>query len=165
MAKKKNYKLDLWKLFTNINLKNIGYYDSLPDDQIKEFQPLVIMRWLTGSNDSRSNPARQLYFLNEFVNPYVFNLSKHKKLLYNLMTISTVRFDCRYKFIKAQPERNKQFPNTTAVIKKIFKYNTKDAHNAIKTLKTTDIIKLAIDLGCQDNEIKEIKLELKNKPA
>ncbi len=164
MVAKKKYKMDLWKLLSNINMKNIEYYNNLSEDEAKEFSPLVIMRWLTGCSDSRSIPARQLDFINQFVNPYVFQLGKHKDLLYKLMTVTTVGFDARYKFIKTK-KRGTKFPKSTAVVKSMFNYNTKHAQDAIKILSSVEITDMAQRLGYQDAELKELKKELKNKPG
>lgn len=169
MAVKKNYKLNLFELLDSISLKNVGYFDNLSEDQKKEFSPLVIMRWLTGCNNSRSNPARQIYFINEFVNPYVFSLRNkiykhdHSKLLYDLMTITTIGKKFNYKFIKKQNKRGSKYPKATAVVKQIFQYSSRDAQEAVNILKKEEIISMALSIGCQDNEIKDIKKELKNK--
>lgn len=160
MAAKKEYKLELWPLLRNISTKNVGYYDSLSEESIKEFQPLVLQRWLTGCNN-----ARQLYFLNELVNPYVFTLGgKHKKLIYDLMTLCTTGKDYRYKYPKAKAKRTTTMPKTVAVIKQAYGYNNSDANDAIPLLSDEDIISMAEQHGMQDGEIKELKKELKKRP-
>ncbi len=163
MVAKKQYKLDLWKLLSSINMKNIDYYNNMTEEEMKEFSPLVIMRWLTGCSDSRSKPARQLAIINQFLNPYVFHLRKHEGLLYKLMTITTDNFDGKYRFIKKH-KPNIKFPKSTKVIKELFNYNKKDSQDAVNVLSSTDIIDMAKTLGYQDPEIKELKKELKNKP-
>lgn len=165
VAKKKNYKLDIFKLLDNINLKNHDFYDSLPEEQQKEVHPLVVMRWLTGCAYKESYPARQLYFLNEYVNPFVFSLSKHKKLLINLMMVSSGGKKFRYSFVSKKNKRGSKYPKTAEIIQSIFHYNTVDAQEAIEILDKKTIIGMAENLGYQDNEIKDIKKELKNKPA
>ena len=160
MAAKKEYKLELWPLLRNISTKNVGYYDSLSEESIKEFQPLVLQRWLTGCNN-----ARQLYFLNELVNPYVFSLgNKHKKLIYDLMTICTTGRYYRYKYPKSKAKRTSTMPKTVAMIQKSYGYNYNDANDAIPLLSDDAIISMAEQHGMQDGEIKELKKELKKRP-
>lgn len=165
MAAKKEYKLELWPLLRNISTKNVGYFDSLSEESVKEFQPFSLQRWLTGCPDGSMNTARQLYFLNELLNPYVFHLgNKHKKLMYQLMTLCTSGKDCRYKYIKANIGRTSELPKTVSVIQEVFGYNYRDANDAIPLLTDEVIIQMAEQLGRQDGEIKELKKELKKRP-
>lgn len=164
MATKKTYKLELFPLLRNISTKNVGYFDSLSEEALKEFTPFTLMRWLTGCNDGSNYSAHQIYFLNELVNQYVFVLgAKHKKLLYNLMTMSTTGRDCRYKFNKTKGKRGSTMPKAVAVIQEIFGYSSKDAHEAISVLSDEAIIDMAEQLGRQAGEIKDLKKELKTK--
>ena len=164
MPAKKEYKLELWPLLRNISTKNVGYFDTLSEESVKEFQPLVLQRWLTGCPDGKMTTARQIYFLNELVNPYVFVLgNKHKKLIYDLMTMSTSGRDCRYKYVKAKAKRTTNMPKTVAIIKELYGYNNKDANDAIPLISDEYIISAAEQLGKQDAEIKELKKELKTK--
>jgi hypothetical protein len=168
MPAKREYKLDLFPLLRNISTKNVGYYDSLSEEAIKEFTPFVLMRWLTGCNDGNNLSARQIFFLNELVNPYAFEFhgtvdKNHKKLLYNLMTICTSGRDCRYKFNKTKGKNTSELPKALAVIKEVFGYNNKDAHDAIALLSDEAIIDMAEQGGMQEAEIKLLKKELKTK--
>ncbi len=165
VAKKRNYKLDIFGLLDNINLKNHDFYNNLPEEQRKEVHPLVVMRWLTGCGYKESNPAMQLYLLNEYTNPFVFLLSKHPNLLLHLMMISSSGKAFRYKFISKINKRGSKYPKTSEIIKSIFHYNSGDAQEAIEILDKKTIISMAEGLGYQDNEIKVIKKELKKKPA
>jgi len=153
----KEYKLDLFKeVLPNISRKNEKYYKSLTEEQTKEITPLVLMRWLSGTND-----ARQIFMLNELVNPFVFTLGKHKELLVDLMTISTSGKSCRYKFNKVKSKKNTTTPKTTEVVKQYFNYNTVDALEILPILSDDDILSFAEELGTQPTEITAIKKELK----
>ena len=168
MAAKREYKLALFPLLRNISTKNVGYYNTLSEESIKEFTPLVLMRWLTGCNDGKNLSARQIFFLNELVNPYAFAFqgtidNNHKKLLYNLMTICTSGRDCRYKFNKTKGKRTSSMPKATAVIKEAFGYNNRDAHDAIALLSDEAIVDMAEQYGMQEAELKLLKKELKTK--
>jgi len=166
VAKKKAYKIELWPLLRNISTKNVGYYDSLTEENLKEFTPFVIMRWLTGGNDGRPLSAHQIYFLNELVNPYAFEFTRrdqmHKKLLYNLMTISTTGKNYKYTFNKVKKGTN-SMPRSTEIVQEVFTYNTRDATDAVVLLSDEAILGMAEQLGKQDGEIKELKKELKTK--
>ncbi len=157
----KQYKLDLFKLLSNISKNNAKYYETLSEEEIKEISPLVIMRWLSGSND-----LRQITFLNELVNPFVFSLAKnHKKLLIRLMTLCTSGKDRRYKFNRVKSKKNTKMPKAVAVIKQIFGYNTLQALEVLPMISNEDILSFAEQLGRQKPEITIIKKEIKTRQA
>lgn len=168
MATKKTYKLDLFPLLRNISTKNVGYYDTLSEESLKEFSPLPLQRWLSGCNDGKATSARQIYFLNEVVNKFIFApgfAKNHKKLIYNLMTLATTGKDCRYKYLKSNMKGTSDMPLAVGVIQKVFDYNRKDARDAIMVLSDNAIINMAEQLGYQTGEIKELKKELKKRPV
>ena len=162
VAKKRAYKIDLFPLLRNISTKNIAYYDTLTEENLKEFSPFVIMRWLTGC--SGADNARQIVYLNEFVNPYAFVLNKnHKKLLYNLLTVCTSGRDCRYKFVKTNPKRQSEFPISVGIIQKMFDYSYRDANATVVLFTDENIINMGTQLGLQKTEITNLKKELRKR--
>ena len=162
VAKKRVYKIDLFPLLRNISTKNIAYYDTLTEENLKEFSPFVIMRWLTGC--SGADNARQIVYLNEFVNPYAFELNKnHKKLLYNLLTVCTSGRDCRYKFVKTNPKRQSEFPISVGIIQKMFDYSYRDANATVVLFTDENIINMGTQLGLQKTEITNLKKELRKR--
>jgi len=162
-AKKKEYKVELFPLLRNIATKNSAYFDSLTEDQRKEISPYLIMRWLTGCNDGSINSAKQIYFINAVVNPLVFPLGKHKKLLYDLMSASCTGKDCRWNFNKSNQKKGAGFTKTTAVIKTVFGYSTKEAVESLPLLTNATIVEMAEDLGYQKDELAALKRELKKR--
>ena len=47
----KQYKLDLFNFLNNMSQKNEKFYGTLSEEEIKEISPLILMRWLSGTND------------------------------------------------------------------------------------------------------------------
>ena len=155
----KQYKLDLFKtVLPNLSRKNEKFYKSLTEEQSKEIVPLLLMRWMSGAND-----ARQIYLLNELVNPFVFVLGKHKELLVDLITICATGQSYRYKFNKVISKKTTNTPKSIEVIRTYFGYNTIDAIDAMVILSNDDVLSLAEQLGTQPPEIKLIKKELKTR--
>ena len=152
------HKLDIFGVLGNISRKDSAFYDKLTEEEQKALMPLVVMRWLTGTSD-----ARQLYFLNELVNPLVFNLTNHKKLLVQLMGVCTSGSSRKHTWMKAKPRTSSSTPNITSVIKQHFNYSTRHAIEAIPLLCDTDILEYAEQLGRQPDVIKLIKKELKKR--
>lgn len=149
-------KLDLFKLLDAISKKNKTYYRELSPEEQKEVAPLVIMRWLSGTKD-----PTQVFFLNQVVNPFVFDLSKHKELLYMLMTVCTDGKFKRYTWQKAKGKLIPAMPVSTGVLKQYYNYSTKEALDVLPIMGESDIIALAELQSYEKDEISKIKAEFK----
>lgn len=151
-----DYKLDIFGLLNNINKKDVSYYSKLSEEEQKAFVPIVTMRWLSGTKNEK-----QIIFLNELVNPYVFSLHKHKQLLYNLMIVSASGIHQRYSWIKCKPKKTKTLPECERIVSEYFRYNIKQASDAIPLLSDDTILEIAEELGLQKEEVTKLKKELK----
>lgn len=149
------YKFDIFKLLERLSLKDKEFFDKMSEEDLKALQPLVLMRWMSGTTD-----ARQLFFLNELSNSMVFPLTKHKRLLLNLLMISSSGKAKRYFWNKAKNNKKTSTPHTIEVIKKYFGYSTLEAKEALTLLKDQDILGYAVYLGYQPVEIKAVTKEL-----
>jgi hypothetical protein len=86
LKKKKERALDLFRLLAAVDLKNYKFYDTLNDDELKEFNPYVLMRYISNI-DSRDRDVQEWFveMTNELVNKNHWDLSKNnKKLLWLL---------------------------------------------------------------------------------
>jgi len=154
----KKYKLDIFKTISNISKKDVGYYALLGDDEKKQFAPVVVMRWLTGT----TNKA-QIYYINELVNPYVFSLTKHNELIYKLMTICSPGKEYRYSWCNKKSKKTTKTPESINVICEFFGYSVLHAIDSLPLLSNSDIVSYAEQLGKQKTTITKIKKELKNR--
>lgn len=157
VAETKKRNLDLFALLNNISKKDVEAFDRLTEQELREFQPYVIMRWLTGTES-----ARQVFYLNTLANPFVWTLPKHKKLLYYLLTTCTSGKPQRYQWIKAQAKSSPRRPTSVNVVKQYCGYSSAHAVDALNVLTVNDIIEYATDLGYQKEDIAKIKKEWKN---
>jgi len=152
----KKFKLDVFETLGHINEKNIEFLNKVSDEERKGFQPLVVMRWLSGT----SSPL-QVHLVNELVNPYVFSLSHDKDLLYKLMTVCSVKKQ-RYKWIKPT-SKGSNFTHCIDVICSYYGYSKSQASQVFHLLSDDDVLCIAEHQGIQKDEISKIVLELKQR--
>lgn len=149
-------KLDIFDVLSKLDTKKFDYLTSLPEAQQKAFMPLVVMRWMSGTKD-----PRQITFLNEFVNPYVFQFTKDRDLMFKLMASCSDGRKHRYVWNKKTPQSST--PNSLKVIKQYFNYSTREAKMVLDDLNNNDIMQFAEELGFQKEEINNLKKELKKR--
>jgi|15BtaG_2_1085339.scaffolds.fasta_scaffold00782_3 hypothetical protein len=109
MAKKQRA-LDLFKgVIPAIDRKDYSYYDSLSEEQLKEFSSVLIMRW--GVNVDDTDPELLHYYLasiNHHANKNFFNVYKHPKLQWLMIVAGSPKFgNYRRKWIGKKKEKNK----------------------------------------------------------
>lgn len=149
-----DYKLDVFATINAMQAKKFNYYNNLTKDQKKGFAPVVVQRWLSGTSNEL-----QIVMLNEYVNPYVFGLSKHPDLLYKLMTTST-QSSGRCMYPQTKKSSNTKQPIAAEVIKRTFGVSTSEAVGMVKTFDPDQLLEAAFDLGYDTAEIKKLKKEL-----
>lgn len=146
-------KLDIFGLLSKVSTKDAHYFARLSVEHQKAFQPYVVQRWLSGTN----NPG-QIVFLNEVANPYVFSLYQHKQLLYQLFTVCTDGTPKKYNWIK--PHKATKQPLTVEVICQYFCYGVKEAKDLIPILSKQQIIQYAEQLGYDKDKLTKLKKEM-----
>lgn len=139
---------------------DIAKIDNLTDEENKQLHPFVVQRLLTGSGD-----ANQLAAINEWSNTTVFHLSHKHRLLswYVLASAAGTNRSHRYQWIKPPSKAKSNKPISEEVLKQSYRYDGRKAADALKLLDVDDIISLAENLGYEDEQIKLIKKEFKNK--
>lgn len=150
------YKLDIFNILDRVSRKDSTFLSTLSEEEVKALQPFLIQRWLSGTSD-----ARQIYFLNEVVNSYIFTLPKHKELLWQLMTICTTGKATRYTWNKLPGSTTTSKPIATRTVSEYFNYSKRDAVSALQLLSMEDVLQYAVELGTQKDDLAKIKKEMK----
>lgn len=151
-------KVDIFKVLGNINSKDREYFSELTEDQQKSLHPFVLMRWMSGVKD-----PLQIMLLNEFVNPYVFSLANHKRLMMDLLTACSPGKFRRYNWMKSNKQKTSNTPLSLAIVKEMFTYSTREALRSIHLIDNDTIMMYAIELGRQADEIRDLKKELRTR--
>lgn len=151
-------KITILDILNRIDAKDKNFYDDLPETVQKAEHPLVLMKWMAGTTDPMKTTM-----LNEVVNPYVFNLHKHKPLVMKLLTICADGHRTRYKWTKLKKGGTSKYPTLTGIIKRVFEYNTKHAIDALPLLTDEQLLEYADHLGFQKDEMRNVKKEIKRR--
>lgn len=149
------HKLNIFDVLKKLDTKQFNF-DLLDESEKKALQPYLIMKWLSCTSNEL-----QIQLINEFVNPYVFNLFQDKQLLCDLLSVVTSGRTKRYQWIKSNSTHAK--PASIGVIKQYYQYNDCYANDALPLLSESDIIDMAEELGYQSADIKKIEKEWKVK--
>lgn len=149
-------KLDIFRVLKAANKKDAAFFSKLSTVEQKAFLPIVVSRWMSCTPN-----ARQLVFINEFVNPYSFSLYKHPELLWHLLVVANSGSNQAYSWIKAPSKSHGSRPAATKLVMEYYNYSTSDAIDALAILTRDDLLDLAMELGWQPDEIAKVKKEVK----
>jgi hypothetical protein len=148
--------LDIFTLLDQIDKKNYYIWDSLTEEQRKEFSPLIAMRWMAGCTD----PA-QIVFLNDIVNVSVFTLGNHKEFLLKLLTVCSNGKTKRYQWVNYKVGGSKKMKRSVELIANHYRLGPTEAEDTRRLFNDAEILELAEIEGWQKDEIAELKKELK----
>jgi hypothetical protein len=148
--------LDIFSLFNNIDRKDKFIWSKLTDEQKKEYSALVSTRWLSGCDDKR-----QIIFLNTLVNPMLFVNGDHRELMMKLQAICGSGRTKRYQWIGIKAKADKKSPLAIRALSELFGYSSKVAADYVDRFSQDDYVSTAEQLGWQQQEIKDLKKQVK----
>ena len=149
-------KKDIFEVLNKLDEGDIEYFKNLSEKELKQLPPYVLMRWLSGTRNSK-----QVILVNELVNSTVFNLHEHNKLLWKLLMASSDGQQKKYKWMK-KGKKNPKFSNTLDIIKEYYNCSRERANEYLNLLDCESVVDMAESLGEQDDIIKKIKKEWSN---
>jgi hypothetical protein len=151
----KERSLDIFTLLDQIDRKNFDIWESLTEEQRKDFSPLVVMRWMSGSSS-----IRQTVFLNEIVNPVVFSLGDHKEFLMKLLTVCSSGEKKRYSWKNYKLSGSKNSKHAVELISSYYNLSLKEAEDSLKLFSPEEILELGELHGLQKDELRNLKKEV-----
>lgn len=150
-------KLDLFEVLGKLDIKDIDWFDKLNSDQQKQLVPVVLMQWLFCGNNHH-----QLLILNEYVNRYIFSLYKHPKLLIKLLMVATTGKKQFYKWSKPKNKVPK-YPKSKNLLQRITDESVMEIETYFHLIPSANILLLASTIGLQQDAIKDLQKELKDR--
>jgi hypothetical protein len=149
--------LDVFQLLARLDKKDYQIWDTLNEDQQKEFSAFITMRWMSGTSS-----AYQLVLLNELVNTTVFALPQHKELMMKLLAVCSDGSSKRYSWINYKmTSGSKKSKLAIKLVASKYNINESDAEDTVKHFNTEELIEMGESMGWQKDEIKELQKELK----
>lgn len=148
-------KLDIGYEMAQLDLRNRQFYDELNDEERKKFSTYLMLRWGSVVNGI---PELQQYYLqamNERVNKRFFDLGKHPKLQWLLLTtVSPNMGKHRHEWMafSARKSKNKR----ADVIAKLYpEYKLDDCELMAASIPDPEFKAMLVELGWNDKEIKD----------
>jgi hypothetical protein len=93
-------KLDITRILSAVNTKNHGFYNDLTEEELKEFNPYILMRFISNPDGDADVQSWFIEILNEYVNKDFWDLSKnHKELLWKLYAATGAGMPVKYTFL------------------------------------------------------------------
>jgi hypothetical protein len=138
-----------------LDTKNRAFYDELTDEERKKFSTYLMLRWGSAVG---GEPMLQQYYLqamNERVNKRFFDLGKHPKLQWLLLTtVSPNMGKHRHEWMafSARKSKNKR----ADIIAKLYpEYKLDDCELMAASIPDAEFKAMLVELGWNDKEIKE----------
>ena len=147
-----SYKVDIFKLLGDMSKGKMSSIDSLSDEELKSVSPYVLQMWVRGAS---SNLEARIQLTNEFVNPYIFTLQDHPKLLFKLLCYANgLNEEVRFQFKKKSSKKSTEFKVKTLM--KYYNYNYSHASDILPLLNERDLLEIGEDLGYEKDELKKL---------
>ena len=151
---------DLFKGLDSLSKNDYHWYQNLNDDGKKAVAPLVLTRWLSGTND-----YLQIIKINIIANPYIFSLGNEKALLCKLLAASTTQ-PRRYQWLKGPGSANSSL--VLKIISEYYDVSLREAALYVDTIDKNDLLEMAEELGAEKDILAKLKKEIsegKNGPG
>jgi len=92
--------LDISRLLTAVNKKDYGFYDRLSEQEKKEFNPYIFMRFISNPDGDADIQSWFIELTNEYINKSFWDFNNHHKLLlWKLYAVVGVGMPTRYTFL------------------------------------------------------------------
>lgn len=151
-------KLPLNKVLGAMDRKHKGFFDTLSDEEKKAFSPFLMNRYASSVKGDSALQEWWLIATNKRVNTNFFDLTKHPKLQWLLMTTASPGLGTAYhEWIAGGKKKNAVNNKILKTLKVLYPSAKEDELELLASLNTKKDVKAhLIDLGYDDKQIKEM---------
>jgi len=148
-------KLDIGYEMAQLDTKNRAFYDELTDEERKKFSTYLMLRW--GSAVGGVSELQQYYLqaMNERVNKRFFDLGKHPKLQWLLLTTVSPNMGKHRHEWMAFSTRKLKNKRADFISKLHPEYKLDDCELMASCIGDDEFKNMLIEYGLSDKEIKE----------
>lgn len=146
------YKVDIMQLLNDIGKGNMSAIDKMSPDEVKSISPFVLQMWINGA-DVHVNTRINL--TNRMVNPYIFNLQDHPKLLFKLLCYTNdLNERVSFRFRKKKSAKKHNFKINMLV--DFHRCTINKAKDLLLLYSERDLLEIGEELGYEKDELKKL---------
>jgi competence protein ComGC len=156
-------KLNISNEMRQFDLKNRHFYDELNEEERKKFSTYLMLRW--GSAIQNPNTDLQSYYIqsmNQQVNKHFWDLNKHPKLQWLLLTCVSPNmgvFKHEWIAFKGKTAQNKRVEFLAQLYPEM---KLQDVEVMSKLTSDAEIKQQLLDMGYNESDIKKIMKDVAN---
>ena len=150
-------RISLTDQLNSLNRKNRDFYDNLDDEDKKKFSAYLMMKYAANVEGSIDLQEWYLRATNEYVNLNFFELNKHPKLQWLLLTTISPNFgNQRHYWLTAKKKQDGSNSKKIKFLLKLYPtHKIADIELLAEINTEQNLIDLAIEMGLSDSEIKK----------
>jgi hypothetical protein len=153
--KKREFKLDIWKVLEAADQCNINFMNSLTEEEKKALFPVVIMRWMSAVSNQSGMSEHYITTVNELVNVQLHDIAKHPELQWKLLALCGVGLKQRHNWIPLN--RTNLTSKLDNLVLQVFPHLNELELDIVKSKFTeANLREYCRDFAMADSEIKSI---------
>ncbi len=163
MAKERKFKLDVFKLLAALDKRDFKFYSQLSDEEKKGFTGIVAMRWLSSVSDKNRDMCEyHIQMVNDGANKHFWNseMIKHPELQYLSLAVCGIGAKQHHQWIKG-PARKKKNKVLSMLAEFCPAANIEELEMLFDINDLDGLVEIAKMMGYQDDQIKDLKKEIK----
>lgn len=148
------FKLDIFRLLTELDKRSYTYYDKLEEDQKKEVSPLILLRWMSSAPVQNGQNVYYLLACNE-INKNLFKVNDKRVLVNSFASIGLGR-KVMHNWIKGGKLQKSKMSALEEELKKLFNINHDEYKILLKDKGLERIKYILIQYGYNEKDIKSL---------
>lgn len=148
-------KLDIFQTLAAADMKKYNWLDEQTPEAIKEFSPLVFLRWYSSVASNDDNALYMILYTNTLLNINFWEISKYPDLIYKLASSFGLKKKLRHEWIAMSNKKKKPNKIKDFMFELYPTYGEKEIDIMLSLMSKEEFLELLDDNGCSKEEIKE----------